>query len=315
MTRKFIVPLVALLLLFSACAPRPNVRPAGMVPSFSEPAPTPNVAVPNFDHIVIVFFENREVTTVLNSPNIPVFTNLLKEGTLLTQYYALVHPSMGNYIALIGGDPYGFDHACKNCDINVSSLPDLIERSGRTWKTYQEDMPDPCHLDAHDGYVTKHNPFIFFSPIVKNKPRCDQDVVPLAQMSVDLADGSFPNYAFIMPNLCNAGHDCGLDAVDQFIKNTVVDTLIPNLQKESDNYLVIVMWEEGETNDSCCSLPADAGGRVPVLLLSPKVKADFQDATQYTHYSLLKTISEAWGLPLLGHAADDSNVLITVPWQ
>jgi hypothetical protein len=30
---------------------------------------------------------------------------------------------------------------------------------------------------------------------------------------------------------------------------------------------------------------------------------------------MLKTISEAWGLPYLGHAAEDSHVLIVAPWK
>jgi hypothetical protein len=45
------------------------------------------------------------------------------------------------------------------------------------------------------------------------------------------------------------------------------------------------------------------------------VKAGFQDATPYSHYSILKTISEAWGLPYLGHAADTETSLITAPWK
>src|SRR5215207_10010149 len=57
------------------------------------------------------------------------------------------------------------------------------------------------------------------------------------------------------------------------------------------------------------------GGRVPVVLYSPQVKNGFEDPTPYTHYSLLKTISEAWGLPYLGHAADESNALIVAPWK
>jgi len=38
-----------------------------------------------------------------------------------------------------------------------------------------------------------------------------------------------------------------------------------------------------------------------------------QDDTPYTHYSLLKTIASAWGLPELGRAADAP--LIEKPWK
>jgi hypothetical protein len=50
-------------------------------------------------------------------------------------------------------------------------------------------------------------------------------------------------------------------------------------------------------------------------LYSPLAKNGFEDATPYTHYSLLKTIAASWGLPLLGHAADASQELIIAPWK
>ena len=51
------------------------------------------------------------------------------------------------------------------------------------------------------------------------------------------------------------------------------------------------------------------------MLVSPLVRKSFDDSTPYSHYSLLKTISEAWALPYLGHAADASNVLMVRPWK
>jgi hypothetical protein len=45
------------------------------------------------------------------------------------------------------------------------------------------------------------------------------------------------------------------------------------------------------------------------------VKSNFKDDTPYSHYSILKTISESWGLLQLGHAADAETKLITAPWK
>jgi hypothetical protein len=91
--------------------------------------------------------------------------------------------------------------------------------------------------------------------------------------------------------------------------------LVPALDATSQAYLIVLTFDEGQGNHSCCGLPEEAGGRIPVVLLSPLVKNGFQDETPYTHYSLLKTIAEAWGLAYLGHAADGDNVLITAPWK
>ena len=94
-----------------------------------------------------------------------------------------------------------------------------------------------------------------------------------------------------------------------------LNTLLPALDADGQPYLVVLTFDEGQGNHSCCGLPPEAGGRIPVVLISPSVKSAFQDDTPYTHYSLLKTIAASWGLDYLGHAADDNNVLITAPWK
>ena len=244
----------------------------------------------------------------------PLFNRLAQEYTLLTQYYAVRHPSLPNYIALIGGDTFGIHSDCNDCFVNAPSLPDLIEASGRSWKTYQEDMPKPCYLGDTHIYAQKHNPFVYFDPIRLEQERCERSVVPLTDLSADIQAGTLPNFIFITPNLCNDAHDCSLEVADGWLGN-LLNSLVPALDATGQSYLVVLTFDEGQGDHSCCGLPEDAGGRVPVVLLSPSVKNAFQDDTPYTHYSLLKTIAESWGLAYLGHAGDESNSLITLPWK
>jgi phospholipase C len=283
------------------------------IPSLTSTS-TPQPLVPNFEHIVIIMFENKEFGTVIGNPLMPNYNRLAREYTLLTQYYAVRHPSLPNYIALMGGDTFGIDSNCYDCFIDAPSLPDLIEASGRTWKTYQEDMPEPCYLgDAH-LYAQKHNPFIYFNRIRLDTARCERTIVPLTALQTDIEAASLPNFIFITPNLCNDAHDCALDVADAWLTE-LLGRLVPALDATGDSYLLVMLFEEGQGNHSCCGLPLEAGGRVPVVFYSPRVKNGFEDPTPYTHYSLLKTISTAWGLPLLGHAAEDNNVLISAPWK
>jgi hypothetical protein len=136
----------------------------------------------------------------------------------------------------------------------------------------------------------------------------------MLEFYADLAGGSLPDYVFITPNLCNDAHDCGLGIADDWLKGLMM-VLLPALDRTDQPYLVILTWDEGQGEHSCCGLPAEAGGRVATILVSPQAKSGFEDPTPYTHYSLLKTIAASWGLAYLGHAADDSNVLITAPWK
>ena len=262
----------------------------------------------------MIVFENKEFGTVIGNTDMPNFNKLANDYTLLTQFYAVRHPSLPNYLAMIGGDTFGITSDCNTCFVSAPSLPDLIETSGRTWKTYQEDMPEPCFLGDRGSYVQKHNPFLYFDAIRLNASRCNQSVVPLTSLQTDIDAGSLPNFMFITPNECNDAHSCPVSVTDQWLGNTLTQ-LTAALDKQGPNYLIVLTWDEGQGNHSCCGLPSSAGGRIAVVFISPLVKNNFQDTTPYTHYSLLKTISSAWGLPYLGHASGDNNALIVAPWK
>lgn len=287
-------------------APLPTLRPM--------PTSTPARKVPAFEHIVFIIFENREFGSVIGSAKAPYFNILAETNTLLTEHYAIMHPSLPNYIGLIGGDTFGITSDCNDCFINARSLPDLIEASGRTWKTYQEDMPSPCYVGDTQVYVQKHNPYIYYDPIRLNAERCARSIVPLTELDEDMAAGSLPNFIHITPNLCYSAHSCALEMADPWL-DTLLDRLVPALEADGKPYLIVVTWEEGQTEKGCCGLHEPAGGRVATILVSPQARENFKDDTPYTHYSLLRTVSEAWGLPLLGHAADADTTLIERPWK
>ena len=279
-----------------------------------KPSSTPKLIVPNFEHIVIIVFENKEYERVIDHPDMPIFNRLADDYTLLTQHYAITHPSLPNYLAMIGGDTFDVDRNCEDCFFNAPSLPDLIEISGRSWRTYQEDMLRPCFLGSWGEYAQKHNPFMYFDAIRLDAARCERTVRPLTDLNSDLAAGSLPNFVFITPNLCNSAHDCWLGITDEWL-GVQMEALLNYFSANSQSFLVILTWDEGDSTASCCGMPEKAGGRIATVLVSPHVKNGFKDDTPYTLYSLLKTISEAWGLPFLGHAADEENALIILPWR
>ncbi len=288
MRRSFLILLLASLLV--SCVP-PTLTPTPMTTGptdtttpFQPPTstsavtstvtltPAPTSQVPSFEHIVLILFENKEFGSVIGNPDMPVYNRMANEYTLLTQFYAVRHPSLPNYIALIGGDTFGITSDCNDCFVNAPSLPDLIEASGRTWKTYQEDMPQPCYVGSKNPYAQKHNPFVYFDPIRLDSERCNRSVVPLTDLSADIQAGTLPNYIFITPNLCNDAHDCSLKVADGWLSN-LLDTLLPALDADGQPYLVVLTFDEGQGNHSCCGLPPEAGGRIPVVLISPSVKS------------------------------------------
>ncbi len=298
----------------AAAAPAATAAPTEAGKVNAAPPAAANGKIPNFDHIIMIVFENHGYSQVIGNPQMPKLNALAKQNVLLSKSYAVGHPSLPNYIAMLSGSTQGITKDCKDCFVNQKSLPDLIEASGRTWKTYQEDMPSACFMGDAKLYVQKHNPFIYFDPIRTNAARCSRSIVPLTALDSDLAANQLPNFAFIMPNLCNSAHDCGLDVADKWIGSMVSKLQAsPALGK---NYLIVVTFDEGEGKDAASLNGAGgAGGQIATVLISPQAKASFNDPTPVSQYGLLKTILLAWGLPDLGNTSQADTQPITAPWN
>ena len=94
-------------------------------------------------------------------------------------------------------------------------------------------------------------------------------------------------------------HSCSVAAGDSWLSQVVP----PILQSAAflQGGVLFITFDEGATNAGCCN---DAvGGQVTTLIISPLIKKGFQSTIPETHYSLLRTIEEAWGLPFLGEAS------------
>lgn len=265
--------------------------------------------VPNFNHIVIIVLENQYLQDVIGSTQMPRLNALADKNILLTNYLAVAHPSLPNYLAMISGSTQGVLDNCTDCFMDKPNLADEIEASGRTWKAYFENMPSPCYVGNKKPYMQAFNPFIYFDSIRLDPSRCNQSIVPLNQLAIDLAAGQLPNFIFIMPNLCNSGHDCPPETADTWVAD-MVDTLV-NSSLLGENSLIVVTFDEGVEQDTS----TETHGEVATVLISPLAKPGYIDSTLYSHYSLLKTILTAWRLPLLGETVFPSVNVILDPWN
>jgi hypothetical protein len=228
----------------------------------------------------------------------------------------------------------------------VKTLPDQLEAKGFTWRGYMEDMGNiPSRETATcghapigtkealeravpgDQYAVKHDPFVYFHTIIDDQARCDAHVVALDRLAGDLgAVATTPNYLYIVPNLCNDGHDhpCldktpgGLSAADAFLQKWV--PLILNSPAFKQDGLLIVTFDEADsanpTEDSqaCCGeepMPGAAfppgsngpgGGRIGTVLVSPFIQPGTVSDTPYNHYSMLRSVEDFFGLSHLAGA-------------
>ena len=324
---KTLLLTLVICLVLSSCAtvnsptvttiPESNINPTPTTLPAADATSTPPVTisgkVPNFEHIILMVLENRDYKDVIGNPQMQHLNALAKQNVLLTNYFAVSHPSLPNYIAMISGSTQNITEDCIDCSVNQTNLADLIEASGRTWKTYQEDMPSSCFVGNAPPYFQKHDPFIYFDSIRLNPTRCNNSVVPLTQLDSDLSSGQLPNFSFIMPNMCNSGHDCSSETTDNWVNDMV--TKLQDSSALGKNSLIVITYDEGEhSNDSCCGMGSEAGGQAATILISPLAKSNFEDNTPYSHYGLLKTILAAWNLPDLGNTKKATTQPIEAPW-
>ncbi len=109
----------------------------------------------------------------------PILNALAKNNVLFTNYHAVAHPSLPNYLAMISGSTQNITTNCTDCFVDQPNLADEIEASGRTWKAYFEDIPSPCFVGNKKPYGQMINPFIYFNSIRLDTTRCERSVVPL----------------------------------------------------------------------------------------------------------------------------------------
>jgi hypothetical protein len=63
--------------------------------------------VPHLDHVFVIMMENHSYTEVLGNPNTPFINKYAKEVNLATNYFAVAHPSLTNYLEINGGSNFG----------------------------------------------------------------------------------------------------------------------------------------------------------------------------------------------------------------
>jgi len=214
--------------------------------------------------------------------------------------------------------------------ISAQSIADQLTAAGMTWKGYFQNLPPTPTTLVKTGptangpytfkwpssavalYADKHNPFVNFVGTQDSVA----NMVPDTQLFGDLADNTLPNLAYVVPDQCHDMHGTGTCGnLNQLVSlgDTYVGNLVDAIQASSawqrGQNAIVITWDEddfsdaGQTGTGCCGADP-GGGHVVTIVITNQGSQHITDSTAYNHYSLLKTMEEAFGLPLLAHAAD-----------
>jgi hypothetical protein len=279
--RRFLI-IAGLLMAFSVFA-APAAPPRSAQTAMVVAASSGKIA-----HVVWVVMENHGYGSIIGSSQAPYVNQLANAYGLATNYLAISHPSLPNYVALTSGSPQGIsnDSGPSSYPLNVPSI--FSQLPGGQSRSLQESMPSNCLKSDSGEYLVHHNPMAYYTNLGSD---CGSFDVPFGA-SPDLSAA----FTFITPNGLHDMLDGTIAQGDSFL-SSYVPALMATPQYQAGNTAIFVTWDEDEN--------AGKNNQVPTIVVSPYTSA-VKVSTSYNHYSLLRTAEDLLGLPALGNAASAS---------
>lgn len=239
--------------------------------------------LPAYTHVVVVIEENHAASSIIGNSDAPFFNGLANAGALMTQSFAVAHPSQPNYLALFAGDTFGV--TSNTCPLSLGNTPNLASEliaSGRSFGGFAESLPasDPQACTA-GKYARKHVPWLNFANVPASA------TMPLSAFT---GDGSLPTVSFVVPDLGNDMHDGSVAEADGWLASHLSG--YANWAK-ANNSLLVVTWDEDDEHE---------GNRIPTVFYGAGIRPGSY-SQPINHYNVLSTIQEIYGLPKTGQAS------------
>lgn len=239
--------------------------------------------LPRYDHVVIVVEENHTASQIIGNKSAPFINALAAGGALMTQSYAVAHPSQPNYLALFAGDTFGVDSDV--CPLALGAAPNLAAEllaAGYSFGGFAEDLPAVgSTVCSAGGYARKHAPWVNFT----NVPATAS--MPFTSFS---AGPQLPTVSFVVPSLADDMHDGSVAQADAWLATNI--TPYANWAK-ANHGLLIVTFDEDDTSER---------NQVSTVFYGADVKPGTY-AEPINHYSVLSTVEQIYGLSKTGLAA------------
>ena len=286
----------------------------------------------HFDRVVIIVLENGDYEAAVKDKNLSA---LAAKGASFSNFHALFHPSYPNYLAMVAGTDFGIHRRRYLADRQVNfpndaahkTIADRLIASGLDFKNYAEELPEgncPFKIDSQHvskrkagDYARKHVPFLSFAEV--QEKWCDRVVrvdstkgnslLGLGEDSTFVRDAKagLVAYSFYSPNMNDDGHNTNVGVAGAWVSKFLDKAFSEKLRKGT---LVIVTFDESDHNSD---------NRIYTLFLGDMVKeASQQDPKvldrHYTHYNVLRTIEDNFGLQPLAEGDRDAAPITDI-WK
>jgi chitodextrinase len=247
-------------------------------------------AAGGYQHIVWIFMENHAYEQIVGSSAAPFENQLAGQCGLATNYHAISHPSLPNYVAATSGSTQGItdDNPPSSHLLNVENIFHQLP-AGQS-RSLEESMTSNCQQADAGNYVVHHNPEAYYTNVLTD---CANYDVPLGS-TPDLS----AKFTFVKPNICNDMHDCSIQTGDTWLQG-FFQKLYATPQWQAGNTAVFLTFDEDDGSHN---------NHVYTAVVAPSVKPGTQSATAFDHYSLLRTAEDLLGLPAIGNAASATGM-------
>src|SRR5574340_540052 len=72
----------------------------------AQEGPVPK-GISRLDHVFVIMMENHAYGQIVGNPNAPFANKLAKSANSASNYFAVAHPSLTNYLEVVGGSNFG----------------------------------------------------------------------------------------------------------------------------------------------------------------------------------------------------------------
>lgn len=265
---------------------------------------------PTVRHVIWIWLGGQSYGHIMGKNRVaPYINQLAGQCGQASEYSTITHPAIANDVGALAGDPRGLVHnACAPCIVPGASLLTQVP----SWRAFVGGMPTPCRkLAASKGaYSRLSNPPTYLT--VRGCPKFDLPLgtAKTGRLAQILATSALPAFTMIVPDGCHDTsfnkHCGGLVKRGAFIARGDLwlrgwlHTLTSSLAYRSGSTVIFVTWNQGTPakplHATCTAKTLTAACHVPLLVVSPYVKAGITVTTRLSHYSLLRATEKLLGI-------------------
>lgn len=216
-----------------------------------------------YQSVVVFAFENRTWSDV-GGPgflSMPFLRELARQCAYFNDWTETDtnQNSLTQYVGQVtGGRQSGTVNDCSpsaSCSTQANNIFRQARRANMTAINYVEGATSEC---SSEGNASKHIPELYLWGS-DDRDHCGAQLQPLQRLNVD----ALPNFAFVTPNLCNDGHDCGDKTVDDWAR-AHIQPVLDSAAYRAGNVAVFVWYDEDHPVPNLWITPTATPGAISV---------------------------------------------------